>query len=308
MHYEYSPIRHRGKLPWPEGNQVAMIFTANLEFWDLLKDTDKPYYAGGPAVLPDTLPGNIPDFPNFTWRQYGQRTGIWRIFSCCEEANVPLSCTMNAKTASEMPQLIDTVKENDWELLAHNFEQGELLTNFANDPDKEREIIKATLEVYEKTMGRPAKGWLSSSLRGTMNTCDIISDFGLEFYCDFMNDDQPYMINTKSGKPLVSIPYSNEINDFTILTRRAHNNDEYLDILKTELTELVREANIDGSGRLMNLGLHPHVSGRAFRMPVLREFLKFASELDGVWFPKREEVAAWYVQHAEAHIPGQPGI
>ncbi len=305
MHYDYSPIRHRGKLPWPDGKQVALIMTANLEYWDMIKDTDKPYYAGGPAILPDGLPGNVPDFPNFMWREYGQRTGIWRLFSCFEDAGVPLSCTMNAKTALELPQLIDTVKENGWELLAHNYEQGELLTNYANDPDKERAVIKATLDVYEDVMGKPARGWLSSSLRGTLNTCDILVENGVDFYCDMMNDDQPYLVRTNSGKSIVSIPYTNEINDFTILTRRAHTNDEMLDILKTELTELIREAKRDESGRLMNLGLHPHVIGRAYRMPIVREFLEFAKNLDGVWLATREEISDWYMQHHEAHIPGQ---
>ena len=68
MQYDYIPISERGQLQWPEGKTVALILTFNLETWDLIKDTDKPYYAGGPAVLPDTLPGNVPDYPNFTSR------------------------------------------------------------------------------------------------------------------------------------------------------------------------------------------------------------------------------------------------
>jgi len=301
MKYAYSSIVSRGKLKWPNNAKVALIVTANLEYWDLIKETDKPYYAGGPAILPDTLPGNVPDFPNFTWREYGQRVGIWRIFNCFDKLGLPLSCTMNAKTALELPELIDAVKQRNWELLAHNYEQGELLSNFAHNPDKEKEIINATLEIYQRHIGKPARGWLSSSLRGTMNTCDIIAEQGLDFYCDLMNDDQPYLIDTKHG-PIVSIPYSNEINDFTLLTRRAHSNNEFVDILKCELTELFNEAIEDGSGRLMNLGLHPHVIGRAYRMPALREFLSFAKDMEGVWFATREEIADWYKNNSHDHI------
>ena len=155
--------------------------------------------------------------------------------------------------------------------------------------------------MYQQAMGKAAKGWLSSSLRGTLNTCNILAANGLSFYCDLMNDDQPYLVETDSG-PLVAIPYSNEINDFTLLTRRAHTNQEFVDILKCELSELLDEANEDDSGRLMNLGLHPHVVGRAYRMPALREFLTFAKELDGVWFATREEVADWYLKNSEGHI------
>ena len=301
MRYKPSSIPFRGQLKWPNNAKVALIITANLEYWDLVKDTDKPYYAGGPPILPDLLPGNVPDFPNFTWREYGQRVGIWRLFKAFDDCDVPLSCTMNAKTALEIPELIEAVKSRDWEMLAHNYEQGELMTNFADDPDKEREIIKATLDVYEEKMGKTALGWLSSSLRGTMNTCDIIAENGLIFYCDLMNDDQPYLIETTHGS-IVSVPYSNEINDFTLLTRRAHTNSEFVDILRCELTELLCESEESGSGRMMNLGLHPHVSGRAYRMPAVREFLEFASSQEGVWFATREEVARWYLENHHGHI------
>lgn len=301
MKYAYSAISNRGKLAWPNDAKVAVLITANLEYWDMIKDSDKPYYAGGPPILPDLLPGNVPDYPNFMWREYGQRVGIWRLFDCFEKAGVPLGCTMNAKIALELPELVDAVKERNWELLAHNYEQGELLTDYAHDPVKEKQVIKATLDVYEQALGKPAKGWLSSSLRGTLNTPDIIAEQGLTFYCDMMNDDQPYMVETKHG-PLVSIPYSNEINDFTILTRRSHTNDEFVDIIKCELTELLNDANDSAGGRLMNLGLHPHVSGRAYRMPAIREILEFCKSQEGVWFATREEIAEWYLNNHEGHI------
>ena len=79
MDYDYVPLPKRGRLTWPGGKRVALIITFNLETWDLTKDTDEPYYAGGPPILPATLPGNVPDYPNFTWREYGQRVGIWRL-------------------------------------------------------------------------------------------------------------------------------------------------------------------------------------------------------------------------------------
>ena len=151
MHYSYSAMPERGQLTFPNGAKVALIITANLEYWDLVKDTDKPYYAGGPPILPDLLPGNVPDFPNFTWREYGQRVGIWRLFDAFDEAGVPLSCTMNAKTALERPQIIDAVIQRGWEMLAHNYEQGELMTNFADDPVAEEVIIKKTLDAVSYT-------------------------------------------------------------------------------------------------------------------------------------------------------------
>ena len=99
MHYDYIPISERRPLKWPGGKRVALIVTINLETWDLIKDTDKPYYAGGPPILPDVLPGDTPDFPNFMWREYGQRVGVWRLFELFDALRVKPSCTINAVTA-----------------------------------------------------------------------------------------------------------------------------------------------------------------------------------------------------------------
>lgn len=302
MEYGYIPLPKRQPLKWPNGARVALILTFNLETWDLIKPYKKPYYAGGPSILPDALPGDVPDYPNYTWREYGQRVGIWRLYDTLDELGIKASCTTNAVTFHRRKEMVDACLERGWELLAHNWEQGELLTEFEHEPERAREIIVRSIDEYKKFVGRTPPGWLSSSLRGTSTTPDILAQAGLKFYCDLMNDDQPYLIRTPHG-PLVSIPYSNEINDFTIITRRNHTTDEYRDILIEELTELHREGA--KTGRIMNLGLHPHVTGRAYRIRALREFLEYAKSLDGVWFATREEIADWYLANHESHIPGQ---
>jgi allantoinase len=278
---------------------VALILTLNLETWDLTKDTDRPYYAGGPPILPDVLPGRVPDFPNYSWREYGQRVGIWRLIELFDQLGVKASCTANAVTFERRRAMTDAVLARGWELLAHNWEQGELLTDFAADPAREREVVTRTLAAYEAAVGRKAMGWLSSSLRGTTQTPAILAEAGCLFWCDIMNDDQPYLIHTPAG-PIVSVPYSNEINDFTLLTRRGHTTDEFRDILIEELDVLHAEGATQP--RLMNVGLHPHVSGRAYRIRALREFIEHARSLEGVWWPTREEVARCYLAQAATHI------
>jgi peptidoglycan/xylan/chitin deacetylase (PgdA/CDA1 family) len=200
--------------------------------------------------------------------------------------------------------MVQACLDRGWELLAHNWEQGELLTNFHGDPEKEREIVLASLAKYEAETGRKAKGWLSSSLRGTLQTADILAEAGCTFYCDIMNDDQPYLLKTPSG-PIVSVPYSNEINDFTLLTRRNYTTDQFRDILIEELDVLYKEGA--STGRIMNVGLHPHVSGRAHRVRALREFIAYAKSLPGVWWATREEIAAWYLENHQSHMPNQLG-
>lgn len=302
--YDYAPLPKRGQLKWPGGKRVALIFTFNLETWDLVKDTDQPYYAGGPALLPNALAGRIPDYPNFSWREYGQRVGIWRLIELFDALGAKASCTANAVTFERRGAMTAACLERGWELLAHNYEQGELLTDFHDDPAAERDIIRRSIAMYEKHTGKRPMGWLSSSLRGTLNTPSILAEEGFKFYCDIMNDDQPFMLRTDNG-PLVATPYSNVINDFTIITRNNRTTDQFRDILKEELTVLHEEGA--QQARIMNVGLHPHVSGRAHIVRALREFIEYAQTLDGVWWATREEIADYYLTCHEEHIPGQLG-
>jgi peptidoglycan/xylan/chitin deacetylase (PgdA/CDA1 family) len=224
------------------------------------------------------------------------------LFRLFDELKIKPSCTINAETALRRKPMLEAALRRGCEIVAHNFEQGELLSDYASDPARERDVIERTLKVYEQAVGRPARGWLSSSLRGTLQTPDILAQHGLIFYCDLMNDDQPYLIRTPNG-PIVSTPYTNEINDFTMLTRRGYSTRDFRDALIEELKVLYAEGA--ETGRLMNVGLHPHVSGRAYRISALRDFLKYAKRLKGVWFASREEIARWYLQNHQTHIPGQ---
>ena len=61
------------------------------------------------------------------------------------------------------------------------------------------------------------------------------------------------------------------------------------------------------TGRIMNVGLHPHVSGRAHRVRALREFIAHAQSLPGVWWATREEIADFYIKNHESHFAGQLG-
>lgn len=300
MHYDFVPVPKRKPLVWPNGKRLAVIVTLNLEYWDKLKDTDEPYYAGGPSAIPDPVPGNILDVPNFSWREYGQRVGIWRMLEAFDTVGVPASCTMNAKVGIERKEIIEAILERDWELVAHNYEQGDLLPNYQNDIAKETALIEETLRVYKEVTGREARGWLSSSLRSTPNTPDILAEKGLIYFCDYMNDEQPYLIHTDHG-PIVSTPYSVEINDFTFFHRRGMSTTESLDVLKEQFDQLYLES--EKTGKLMSVGLHPHVSGHPYRIRAIREFLEHVKGHDEVWWATREEIAEWYLENHASHIP-----
>ncbi len=300
--YPYVPIVDRGPLRFPNGARVAMIFTINMETWEKVRPEQKTPVFQGPTTIPSPTPADVFDSTNHTWREYGQRIGAWRVFEAFDAAGVPASCTFNALTALLRTRLVEAANERGWELVAHNWAQSDLLSDHAYDPAREREIVHRTLDTYQSVVGRPAKVWLSSALRSTFHTPNFLAERGVLALCDYLNDDQPYLIATDHG-PLVATPYSNDINDFTLFSRGAASPETGLAILKGYFDELYREG--EASGRIMNLGLHPHVIGLPHRLPPLREFLRYVKDQPGVWFCTREELATWYLANHKGHIPAQ---
>jgi len=298
-HYDYVPMPDRSPLRWPGGHRIAVIFTINCEFWPMTWDKPEPLYPGGPASIPHVLPGDVPDYANWTWREYGHRVGVWRLFDEFDRAGVPTTCTINALTALERTPIVEAANERGWEILAHNWSQTDIMSSYAGKPDEERDVIQRIIDAYEGVLGRRPRGWLSSSLRSTHETPHLLKELGFDFMACYLNDDQPYMMGTRHG-PLVQIPYSNDINDFAVFSRGAMAASGAFERFRDEFDILYEES--ETSGRIMNIGLHPHVMGRGFAVKALRQFISYVKDIDGVWFPKREEISDWYAENHASHI------
>ena len=129
---------------------------------------------------------------------------------------------MNAKMGIERRAVIDAALKRGWEIVAHNYVQTELLTDYMFDEAKEREVIRETLQASTRrsAASRRRAGCRARCAR-TLNTVDILAEEGLIFITDLLNDDQPYLVETRSAKPMVSIPYTSEVNDFTVFMRQG---------------------------------------------------------------------------------------
>ena len=297
--YKYSALPDRAPLSWPNDARIAVIFTINIEHWDMTHESDVPLYAGGPSAVPYELPGTVPDYANFSWREYGQRVGIWRLIEVFDKAGVPTTCTINGRTALDRARIVDAVNERGWEILAHNFVQTQMLNELSGDPDGERDVIKRTLDAYADVIGRPAKGWLSSSMRSTHETPHILKELGLDFIACYLNDDQPYPLETRHG-PLLAIPYSNDLNDYRMFSRCGMSTEGALGMMREGFDQMYLEGA--ESGRILNVRMHPHVMGQAWAIRAIREFVDHFKNTENVWFPKREDIADWYTKNCRGHF------
>lgn len=133
--YDYVPLPDRRPLRFPDGARLAVILTINLEYWEKFRPGQKePLFTGGPMTIPHPLPGDVWDTPNWTWREYGQRVGVWRLIDVFDAAGVKPSCTVNGMIMIERKRIVDAVNQRGWELVPHNWAQNDLLTYYAGNP------------------------------------------------------------------------------------------------------------------------------------------------------------------------------
>ena len=76
-YYDYLPYHQRPKIEWPDGARVAFWVAPNIEFYEL--DPPKnPTRVSWPRPAPDVL--------GYSYRDYGNRAGFWRMMQamdCC---------------------------------------------------------------------------------------------------------------------------------------------------------------------------------------------------------------------------------
>ena len=297
MSYDFSPIYRRKPLKWPNNARVAVLFTINAEYWDHIPVGADPAlkgkieYAGGPSILPLPIPPNAPDYLNHTWREYGHRVGFWRIMEHFDKYDIKPSLSLNSIIGERVPEIVDQVKRRGWEIFAHGYTQWDYLPNYAHNRDEEVTVIRKALKAFETTVGEPSKGWLSVAVQPTQNTASILAEEGVEWFCDYINDDQPYPIRV-GDKTLIAIPYSPETNDYGIFVRSSFTPEGFFQYLKDGFDTLYEEG--EKNARIMSIGLHPHVIGRPFRIRALDRLIDYITGHKEVWFPTRTEIANWY--------------
>jgi peptidoglycan/xylan/chitin deacetylase (PgdA/CDA1 family) len=163
----------------------------------------------------------------------------------------------------------------------------------ALSPEEERRTISRTLSRIAEMTGKKPAGWLGAGLAETWHTLDFLVEEGCLYVADWVNDDQPYMMDI-DGKPLVSIPYSYEINDSPFLYYRNGTIDEFEKMICRQFDTLYDEGA--QSGRVMAICLHPYLIGVPHRIGGLDRALRYLRSHAGVWFATGEEIVRHWLQ------------
>ncbi len=281
-HYDYSPIIDRGPLKLPNGARVAVVPFINIEHF--------PEDIPGTALVPGTATFS-PDPLNYGWRDYGNRVGLWRMMDIMDPLGMRGTVCLNSDIIREYPRIIEEGQKRNWAWIGHGINNAP--ANFLSgiEEDREKEIIGSVLEDMEKTLGKKTKGWLGPFLVETMNTPNILAEFGVEYLCDFCADDQPFKFNTKTGS-LISVPYTVELNDIPAFLNLGVTGDAFGDMIIDQFDVLYEEGATNA--RIMPICLHNFLVGVPFRAKHLKRAFEHIAKHDDVWLTTGDEVNDWY--------------
>ena len=276
----YSAIVDRPPLVLPDGARMIVWTIVNVEEWDIERAMPR-------AVLtPPMGQPLIPDLPNWAWHEYGMRVGFWRLLDCLKRFNIAVTLAINGSVCTTYPRIASAALEAGWEFMGHGFNQRPM-----HHIEDEFSIITQTIEAIRTFTGRAPRGWESPGLTETFDTIDHLAAAGIEYVADWVLDDQPVDIATEKG-PLLSIPYTVETNDITMIALQQHQSDEIFARTKAQFDQLYHEsAEIT---RTMAISLHPYITGAPHRIGQLESFLSYLNEKPGVLMWTGEQILDWY--------------
>ncbi len=196
--YPWSKAFARPRIEWPDGARVALWIVPALEFFPL-NPVGKPFRAPGSMVTP------YPDLRHYTTRDYGNRVAIYRIAKLLDAFGLRASAAVNGAVAERYPALVRDLVGRGWEVLAHGWDM-DTLHHGGLARDAEADIVARTLGTLRRLSGQPVNGWLSPAKCESAHTLELLHAHGVEYVCDWVNDDLPYEIAARSVPGPVPAP------------------------------------------------------------------------------------------------------
>jgi len=277
----YSAITDRPRLALPGGARLAVWVIVNVEEWnprEVMPRTVLPPPAGTAAS---------PDIPNWAWHEYGNRVGFWRFVEVLDSFKIRAVLAINGSAIAAYEPIARTALDRGWEFIGHGFSQ----KNMQKVPDEREDIVKTTNAIRGFT-GRRPRGWLGPGLTETWDTPDILAEEGYDYVCDWVLDDRPVRLATRTGT-IVNIPYTQECNDVAMIAVQHHRALEYRDRAIDQFEQLYADAK--ESARVMALVIHPYLMGVPHRVRYFREALEHISRRPDILFWTGEQIHDWYV-------------
>lgn len=281
----YSPIVDRVPIIWQGGAPVAVWVVPNVEHYEYLP----------PPGAVDPYPRTPhPDVRKFSYHDYGNRVGFWRMVEVLDRHQVRATASLNVAVLDHYPEIRDAMVDRSWELMSHGLYNTRYLTGL--DREQEKQLLAQCSAVVERHSGRPLRGMLGPNITANSWTPDLMAEVGMTYHADWVHDERPSPLLVPGHPPLVAIPYSYELNDAPLLMRSHVEGDLYVEMCCDQYDRLERDALHSSApgGRLMALPLHPFVIGQAHRVGALDRVLGHLRER-GAWIATASEIVDHYL-------------
>lgn len=288
--YDYVPLSRRPDYSWPDGKRLAVCFCNNIEVFGFLSGLGSD---SATLTAPQTT-------RNYAWRDYGNRVGQWYLFDLLDEMQVPASHNLNSLLLDECPEIGARIRARGDESIGHgrtNAERQDVL-----DEAGEALLIKESTDGITRHMGTPPKGWLGPYLAQTPVTLDLLKEAGYDYVMDWPADDQPFWMRTRSG-PLLSVPYSIELNDSPAMVFRQHAARDFEDMIVDQFDEMLLQSA--KWPLVFSVVIHPFIIGQPFRLRALRRAMeRILAKRDQLWLTTPGEIARYCATLPAGIIPG----
>ena len=277
---EFSAIVDRPPLKLPGDARLIFWTIVNYEVWDIARPMPR-------QVLPaPTGVPLLPDVMHWSWHEYGMRVGAWRFFELYERLAIQPTLSINARTCEDYPRVAGEAKRLGWEFMGHAYDQQPI-----HKVEDQAGMIARSMDIIERFTGRRPVGWLGPGLTQTLDTPELLVDAGVKYIGDWVYDDEPTVIRTASG-PLVTLPYTVEINDITMMIAQHHESEH----LARRAIDQFERLYVEGKNRakIMAIAIHPYISGQPHRIKYLEAIYDHARRFDGVLYWTGAQILDWY--------------
>jgi len=274
--YAFSGIVNRPKYEWPGGKKLAVYVAVNIEQFCFGQGLGGKI--GGSPPNPKE-----PYILNFAWRDYGNRVGVWRLKSLLDELRWPASVLGNLAVYSDSPGVLEAFRDRGDEFVGHGVTNAERQGDWSEAD--EAAMIKYVASEVTRREGKAPTGWLGPWISQSHVTPDLLVEAGYKYTMDWACDDQPIAMKTRSGKPLVAVPYNHEVCDIPAILGQKTNHVDYANLIIDTFDEMLLQSK--EQPLVMSIPLHPFIVGQPFRIRQLRrafQHIQSVSDADGsVW-------------------------
>jgi allantoinase len=276
----YTPLADRKPIRWPNGERVAVWVIPNIEHYEYIPPT------ASFRVFPRTP---SPDVREYSYRDYGNRVGFWRMMEAIDEYRVPCTVSLSTAVLEHYPDVSAAMQERDFEFMSHGMYNTRVVVDM--DEQEEREFLETCDRILERHTGRRYRGMLGPYIMGNWLSADLMAEQGMTYHADWVHDDRPAPLIVRGGQRFVAMPYSYVLNDGPLF-RRNHEVEGYFDRAIRSFDRLDREG-ADG-GRLMCLPIHPFLVAQPHRVRHLKRV--FAHLRDrGAWIATGSDIVDHYL-------------